>query len=59
MTEYVRYEITYIGLDGKIYIADEIPTKGWEDQFPQKVLNRVESIVMGGGVIKKMVGYRQ
>ena len=59
MTEYVRYEITYIGLDGKIYIVEELPTKGWETQFSQKVLNRVESIVMGGGVIKKMVGYRQ
>lgn len=59
MTEYVRYEITYIGTDNLVHTIVEQPTKGWETQFPQKVLNRVESIVMGGGVIKKMVGYRK
>ena len=27
------------------------PTKGWEDQFLKKVLDRIESIVRAGGVI--------
>lgn len=59
MTEYVRYEIEYIGIDGIRHTTVEQPTKGWENQFPQKVLNRVESIVMSGGVITKMIGHRQ
>lgn len=59
MGKYVRYEIEYIGLDGKRYTVDEFPTKGWEDQFPQKILARVESIVNSGAVVTKMVGYRK
>ena len=59
MTKYARYEIEYISLNGQRYTIYEQPTKGWEDQFPQKVLNRVQSLVMAGAVITKIIGYRQ
>lgn len=59
MAKYASYEIEYIGLDGIRHTIVEQPTHGWEDQFPQKVLDRLESIVLGGGVVTKIIGYRK
>ena len=44
------YEITY-KVNGKQYTTVEQPTKGWEGQFLQKVLNRIESITNAGAVV--------
>lgn len=55
---YARYEIKY-EFDGKQYEAVEQPTKGWEGQFLQKVLNRIESLTEAGAKIISVVGYSQ
>lgn len=47
------YEITYT-YNGKQYSVIEQPTKGWEGQFLQKVLNCIESLVMSGAVINDL-----
>lgn len=44
------YEIEY-KVNGKRYTVVEQPTKGWESQFLQKVLNRIESLVNAGAVV--------
>ena len=44
------YEIEY-EINGKRYTTVERPEKGWEPQFLQKVLNRIESLVMAGAVV--------
>ena len=47
------YEIEY-NFNGKRYTVVEHPTKGWEGQFLQQVLNRIESIVSAGAVVTKL-----
>lgn len=59
MTKYARYEIEYIDLNGQRHTIYAQPEKGWEYLFPQTVLDRIESIVMAGAVITKIIGYRQ
>ena len=49
-----RYEITY-EYNGKRHTIIEQPSKGWESQFLQQVLNRCESIVNAGAIIVDMV----
>lgn len=44
------YEIFYI-YEGKKYSVVERSTKGWESQFQQNVINRIESLVSSGAVI--------
>lgn len=44
------YEITY-RVKGEIYTTVEQPTKGWESQFLQHVLNVIESLVCAGAVV--------
>lgn len=44
------YEI-YYKINGKEYSTVETPIKGWESQFLQNVLNRIESLVMAGAVV--------
>ena len=44
------YEIEY-KYNGKSYSTVVQPTKGWESQFLQKVLNHIESIVNAGAVV--------
>lgn len=46
----MAYEIEYM-VNGKRYTVVEQPTKGWEGQFLQQVLNRIESIVHAGAVV--------
>ncbi len=46
----IAYEITY-EYCGKLHRTVEQQTKGWEGQFMQKVLNRIQSLVMAGAVI--------
>lgn len=45
-----RYEIKY-EYEGKQYTTVEQPTKGWEEQFLQNVLNRIESLTQAGAKI--------
>lgn len=45
------YEIEYKTVTGQLYTVVEQPTKGWEGQFLQQVLNRIESIVRAGAVV--------
>lgn len=52
-----RYEITYM-YDGKKHSIIEQPQKGFEGQFLQQVLNRIESLVSAGAIIVDMVAYR-
>ncbi len=47
------FEITYT-YNGKQYSTVEQPTKGWEGQFLQQVLNRIESLLMSGAVINDL-----
>lgn len=47
------YEIIYT-YNGRRYSVIEQPTKGWEGQFLQQVLNRIESIVKSGAVINDL-----
>ena len=54
----VRYEITY-EYEGNEHSIVEIPTEGFEEQFTQKVLNRIESIVKAGAVITDLTGYNK
>ena len=51
-----RYEITY-KYNGEQHTIIEQPSKGWESQFLQQVLNRVESLVNAGAIIVDMVEY--
>lgn len=44
------YEIEY-KVNGKCYTCVEQPTKGWESNFLQNVLNRIESLTNAGAVI--------
>jgi len=44
------YEIEYT-YNGKRYTVVEQPINGWESQFLQQVLNRIESIVDAGAVV--------
>lgn len=44
------YEIEY-KYNGKRYSVVVQPTKGWESQFLQKVLNHIESLVNAGAVV--------
>ena len=53
-----RYEITY-KYDGKQHTIIEHPQKGFEGQFLEQVLNRIESLVNAGAVIVDMVAYRK
>ncbi len=53
-----RYEIKY-EYEGKQYSTVEQPTKGWEEQFLQKVLNCIESLTRAGAKIIDVVGYSQ
>lgn len=48
------YEIKYT-YNGKEYEVVEQPTKGWESQFLQKVINRIESLVNAGAVVTSIV----
>ena len=48
------YEIEYMTADGKFHTAVEQPHKGWESQFLQQVLNRIESIVNAGAVVTSL-----
>ncbi len=50
-----KYEIVY-KYDKKEYTAIETPTKGFETQFAQKVLDRIESLVDAGATIIKVIG---
>lgn len=45
------YEIEYKTENGKRFTVIERPVKGWEGQFLQQVLNRIESIVNAGAVV--------
>lgn len=47
------YVITYI-YKGTQYDTVVRPTKGWESQFLQSVLYRIESLLMSGAVIKDL-----
>ena len=51
------YEIEY-RVNGKRYSMIERPTKGWESQYPQLVLYRIESLVNAGAVIVGITEYR-
>lgn len=51
-----RYEITY-KYNEKNHTVTEHQTKGFEAQFAQKVLNRIESLVDAGAIITKIVNY--
>lgn len=51
------YEIEY-KINGKRYTVVEQPTKGWESQFLQKVLNRIESLVNAGAVVTGLAEIR-
>lgn len=53
-----KYEITY-KYNEKDYTVTETPTKGFEAQFAQKVLNRIESLVDAGAIITKIVNYNE
>lgn len=53
-----RYEIKYEH-EGKQYTIFEQPTKGWEEQFLQKVLNRIESLTCAGAKVIGVVEYHQ
>lgn len=53
-----RYEITYM-YEGKTHTVYEQPSKGWENQFLQNVLDRIESITAAGGVITNVTAYRK
>lgn len=46
----MAYEIIY-EVNGKRYACLVFPTKGWESQFLQNVLNRIESLVDAGAVV--------
>ena len=45
------YAITYV-YEGKTYQVNVTHTKGQEDQFLKRVLDRIESITHAGGLIK-------
>jgi len=47
------YEIEYM-VKGKKCSMVEYPKQGWESQFLQGVIYRIQSIVDGGGVITKV-----
>lgn len=46
----MAYIIEY-KINGKRYTVVERPREGWESQFLQQVLNRIESIVDGTGAV--------
>lgn len=46
----MAYIIEY-KINGKRYTAVEYPRDGWESQFLQQVLKRIESIVNGTGAV--------
>ena len=46
----MAYVIEY-KVNGKCYSRVEYPQEGWESQFLQQVLNRIESIVDGTGAV--------
>ena len=46
----IAYVIEY-KVDGKTHATIEQPVKGFEGQFQQQVLNRIESIVNAGAVV--------
>lgn len=46
----VFYEIKY-EYEGKEYTTVEQPHKGWEGDFLQNVLNRIESLTVAGAVV--------
>ena len=48
------YEIEY-QYNGERHIIVEPPTAGWEPQFLQNVLNRIESLVMAGAVVTNLI----
>lgn len=53
-----RYEIRY-QYEGKEYSVIEQPQKGWEEQFLQNVLDRIESITNAGGMIVEVTAYKK
>ena len=52
------YEIRY-QYDEKEYSIIEQPQKGWEAQFLQNVLDRIESITNAGGTIVRVTAYKK
>ena len=52
------YEITYKTPDNKTHTAVVEEHKGWENQYHQSVLNRIESLVYGGAVITGMIEHK-
>lgn len=56
------YEIEY-KVNGKTFTTVEIPTtndgkREMKDKFLQKVLNRIESLVMAGAVVTNLTEYK-
>ena len=50
------YEIKY-EYDGKKYTTVEQAMNGWEGQFLQKVLDRIESLTQAGAKIIDIIAY--
>lgn len=50
------YEIIY-KYEGEKYWSIEQPHKGCEEQFPQQVLDRIESLVASGAVIVNLIPF--
>jgi len=42
---------------GEKHEATVIPRKGWEQQYEQNIINRIESLVDGGAVITCIIQY--
>lgn len=53
-----RYEIKY-EYEGKQHTTIEQPIKGWEGQFLQQVLNRIECLTHAGAKIIAVDAYNQ
>ena len=49
-----HYEITYI-YNGEAHTVDVFPQKGWESQYHQAVLNRIESLVAAGAIVTNLI----
>lgn len=44
-------------VNGKQYTVVEYPKKGWESQFLQQVLNRLESLIDSGAVVTELIRF--
>lgn len=51
-----RFCVIKYSYRGKVYEMVERPTAGWEVQYEQNVINRIESLVDAGAVI---IGFDQ